>query len=397
MLNCDFTLWNKALEKTQHLPAQPIGNKESQGILARWKGVNRLCLLTVIFPTVIATLYYGLFASDVYVSESRFVVRSPQKETQTGFFSSLLDSTGFSSSQDDTYAVNDYMTSRDALAALNKSDYFAKAYSGTHGDVLSRFPAFDFDRSFEGLYKYYGKQVDVQLDSTTSITSLKVNAFTAQDAWRINVRLLELAEQLVNRMNDRARQDTLKVARDEVARAENRVKDASVALSGYRNDQNVFDPDKQSALKLQQVATLQQALIETKTQLAQLQSVAPDNPQIPVLRTRMTALQSEIANAAGTVVGDKSSLARKAPGYERLMLEREFAEKQLASAMASLESARTQVQKQQLYLERIAAPGLPDQALLPKRLRGVITVLIAGLVAWGSLSLLISSVREHKS
>ncbi|MFX1766413.1 hypothetical protein PWP93_28320 [Paraburkholderia sp. A1RI-2L] len=111
----------------------------------------------------------------------------------------------------------------------------------------------------------------------------------------------------------------------------------------------------------------------------------------------MTALQNEIANTTGTVVGDKSSLALKAPGYERLMLEREFAEKQLSSAMASLETARTQVQKQQLYLERIAAPGMPDQALLPKRIRGVITVLVAGLVAWGSLSLLISSVREHKS
>ncbi|MFX1766416.1 hypothetical protein PWP93_28335 [Paraburkholderia sp. A1RI-2L] len=196
-------------------------------------------------------------------------MRSPQKETQTGLFSSFLESTGFARSQDDTYAVNDYMASRDALAALNQSDYFAQAYSGKHGDFISRFPAFDFDRSFEGLYRYYGKQVDVSLDSTTSITSLKVNAFTAQDAYRINERLLELAEQLVNRMNDRARQDTLAIARDEVARAENRVKEASAALSGYRNEQNVFDPDKQSTLKLQQVASLQQALVETRTQLAQ--------------------------------------------------------------------------------------------------------------------------------
>lgn len=386
-----------ALEKIEHLPVQPAENKGIGQIVERLKGINRLFLCTVVLPTLAATTYYGLIASDVYVSESRFVVRSPQKETQTSLFSSLLDSTGFSRSQDDTYAVNDYMTSRDALAALNRNDYFVKAYSGRNGDALSRFPAFDFDRSFEGLYKYYGKQVDVTLDSTTSITSLKVNAFTAQDAYRINERLLELAEQLVNRMNDRARRDTLKVARDEVVRAEDRVKDASLALSGYRNDQNIFDPEKQSALKLQQAVALQQALVETKTQLAQLQSVAPDNPQIPVLRTRIASLQSEINSTTGAVVGDKSSLARKAPGYERLMLEREFAEKQLASAMASLETARTQVQKQQLYLERIAAPGLPDQALLPKRIRDVITVFIAGLIAWGSLSLLVSSVREHKS
>lgn len=386
-----------ALEKIEHLPLQRAENKGIGQIVERLKGINRLLLVTVILPTLAAIVYYGLFASDVYVSESRFVVRSAQKQTQTSLFSSLLNGAGFALSQDDTYAVNDYMTSRDALAALNRNGYFEQAYSGRNGDLISRFPAFDFDRSFEGLYKYFGKQIDVTLDSTTSITSLKVDAFTAQDAYRINEQLLELGEKLVNRMNDRARQDTLKIARDEVARAENRVKDASVALSGYRNDQNVFDPEKQSALKLQQVATLQQALVESKTQLAQVQSVAPNNPQIPVLRTRIASLQGEITSASGSVVGDKGSLARKAPDYERLVLEREFAEKQLASAMESLETARTQVQKQQLYLERIEAPGLPDQALLPKRIRDVLTVLIAGLIAWGSLSLLISSVREHKS
>ena len=41
---------------------------------------NKLLLLTTIIPTVLAIVYFGLIASDVYISESRFVVRSPERQ-----------------------------------------------------------------------------------------------------------------------------------------------------------------------------------------------------------------------------------------------------------------------------------------------------------------------------
>lgn len=42
---------------------------------------NRLFLLIVMLPTLVAIFYYGLIAADVYISESRFVVRSPERQT----------------------------------------------------------------------------------------------------------------------------------------------------------------------------------------------------------------------------------------------------------------------------------------------------------------------------
>jgi len=79
-----------------------------------------------------------------------------------------------------------------------------------------------------------------------------------------------------------------------------------------------------------------------------------------------------------------------------LALEMEFSNKQLASAMANLESARNEAQRQQIYLERIAEPSLPDSAQEPRRVRGVLATLLFGLVAWGVLSLLLAGVREHQ-
>ena len=46
-------------------------------MLDRLKLINPLFIATVIAPTLIAILYFGGLANDVYISESRFVVRSP--------------------------------------------------------------------------------------------------------------------------------------------------------------------------------------------------------------------------------------------------------------------------------------------------------------------------------
>ena len=110
----------------------------------------------------------------------------------------------------------------------------------------------------------------------------------------------------------------------------------------------------------------------------------------------MQTLQTEIAKEMEKITGGENSLASKAAEYERLALEREFADKQLAGALASLELARNEAQRQQLYLETIAKPSLPDGPMYPRRLRGVLTTFVLGLVAWGILSMLLAGVREHQ-
>ena len=72
-----------------------------------------------------------------------------------------------------------------------------------------------------------------------------------------------------------------------------------------------------------------------------------------------------------------------------------FADKQFASALASLESARSEAERKQLYLERLVTPNLPDKALEPRRIRSVFMVLAVGLLAWGVVSLLVASIKEH--
>lgn len=346
-------------------------------------------------PTLLAAAYYGLIASDVYISESHFVVRSPQRQNPSGL-GALLQGAGFTRSQDDTYTVHDFMASRDALLRINAQMHLQQAVGNPQVDLFSRFNGFGLDDSFEALYRYYQKLIAIDLDSASSISTLKVSAYKAEDAFRINEMLLQMSEQLINQLNERGRQDMIRFAAAEVAAATRNAKAAALALSGYRNQNTVFDPERQSGLQMQQISKLQDELIATKTQLAQVRSFAPENPQIPSLQKRAETLQAEMNAETAKVAGNDSSLTNKAADFERLSLDRAFADKQLAAALASLEQARNDAQRKQLYLERIVQPNKPDIAMEPRRLRAVLSTLLLGLIAWGILTILVAGVREHR-
>ena len=204
-----------------------------------------------------------------------------------------------------------------------------------------------------------------------------------------------MGERLVNNLNNRSRQDLIQVAEQEVRNAEQRAAQTAAALSSFRSESAVFDPDRQSTLQLQAVAKLQEELLATEAQLAQLRQLSPGNPQIGSLVNRVALLRKTVAAESAKVTGGGGSLMGKSPAYDRLVLDKSFADRRLGSALSALETARTDAARKQLYLERLVQPNLPDQAMEPRRLRSVLMVFVLGLVLWGVASLIVSSVKEH--
>ena len=357
--------------------------------------VSGLFLLTVIIPTALAIIYFGFIASDVYVSESRFVVRSPDKPTVSGL-GVLLKSAAFSNAAgDEIYTADNYIQSRDALRALDRNKAVVRAYSRGGISVFDRFNATGLRGSFEDLYEYFEKKVSVDYDTVSSITTLTVRAYTPADARRFNEQLLGLAEETVNRLNRRGRADVVQLAEQEVQDAEEAERQAALSLAQFRNASGTLDPEKQAAVQLQMISKLQDELIGSRMQLLQLRSIAPENPQIPILQTRIAGLSREIDRQLGLVAGSRGSLSASAVRYTRLQLERDFSEKRLAAALTALQDARAEARRKQAYVERIAQPSLPDDAQEPRRLRGIFATLVLGLVAWVILTMLLAGVREH--
>ena len=168
-----------------------------------------------------AALYFGFVASDVYVSESRFVVRTPNKQT-TGGLSGILQGVGFSGvgrAPEDVHTVGQYVLSRDALNLLDDRLDLRASWGSPQADLLRRFDPFGWDGSREALFEYYPRRVSVVVDPGSGITTLTVSVFTPEQAATINEVLLGEAESLVNLLNNRARNDLIRFAENEVKAA----------------------------------------------------------------------------------------------------------------------------------------------------------------------------------
>lgn len=365
---------------------------------SRWKKFSKFLpfVLVVIVPTLIVSTYYVFFAADQFMSEAKFVVRGPNTSSP-GMMSSLLQSAGVSRAQDDTYAVQEYILSRDALSQLIKDDDLKAIFARPEADSFARFPSsISFGQTFEHFYNYYLKKVDVELDSTTNVSTLTVKTFRAEDSQRIANALLAAGEALVNRMNDRQRENAMREARKEVALAEARVQTVASSIATFRNREAILDPTKQSVPMLQAIFELQQAVVRTRIQVAQLTASSPQSPLIATYRQRIVALQTQIDDANTKVTGTDTSLVPKITAYDSLTLQREFADKALSSATTSLETARIEAERQQLYLDPIVTANLADYAAYPKKIASISIVFFSLLGIYAGLALLIAGAREHK-
>lgn len=371
------------------------GNAPSPRLKGALRRITPLLWLTVIIPTALSGIYFGFLAEDVYVSESRFVVRSPDKPQKSGL-GMLFGGAGFNNASEEVRAAQGFIESRDALKALNAEEFARRSWGSADVSIFNRFNPLGWSGSFEELYKFYRGKVDVAYDPDTAITTLTVRAFAPKDSQAMNMRLLTRAEALVNDLNERGSGDLVKYAEREVAEAREQASQAALDLATYRNQSGVIDPERQAQVQLEMISKLQDELIGARMQLLQLSAASAENPQIPLLKVRIRGLEGEIEDQLGKVAGDKGSLSAAAAEYQRLQVQRAFADQQLALSLAALQEARNEARRQRAYLETVAQPSLPDAALEPRRLRGFFATFLLGLVSWGILSMLLAGVREHQ-
>jgi capsular polysaccharide transport system permease protein len=346
-------------------------------------------------PTLIAGVYYFAIASDLYLSEAKFIVRSP-KQVQASGIGALLQSTGLSRAEDDTAAVQDFITSRDAVRKLERKNDLRDVFNRPEGDFVTRFPGIFFWRTdFEALFRRYDHFVSVETDTSTGVTTLAVKAYRPEDSEMLATALLAYSEQLINELNERARRDALDTARGEVDRAEQRISQIQKDLTAYRVQQKMLDPKTASSGVLELIGQMNAAQANARAQLGELLKNSPNSPQVALMKTRIASLDKLIAEERAKLSGESDSVVASLTEYERLTLDRELAEKALASAFTSLEAARLEAQRQQLYLETIAQPNLADYPLYPKRVVSFAMVFATCFLVYGLAWLLVASVREH--
>ena len=381
-----------SLERTM---AVDVGARARAGLIQRLlRSLNIWFWAIVGLPTLVAGVYFFAIASDLYLSEAKFIVRSP-KQVQTSPIGALLQSTGLGRSGDDTSAVQDFILSRDAARKLEQKNDLRAILGRPEGDFVTRFPGILMRSDFEALFRHYEYFVSVETDTITGVTALRVKAYRPKDAHNLAHALLDYSEQLVNELNERSQHDAIETARREVDRIQEQIGRIQSQLTAYRVQQKMLDPKTASTGVLELIGQMNAALATARTHLGELLKDSPNSPQIPLVKTRIASLESLIAEERAKLSGETNSVVAALTEYERLTFERELAEKALTSAYTSLEAARLEAQRQQLYLEPIAQPNLADYPLYPKRVISFAMVLASCLLAYGIIWLLVASAREH--
>ena len=346
-------------------------------------------------PTLLAGVYFFAIASDLYSSEVKFIVRGPNK-VPTSAISAMLSAS--SAVSEDAYAVHEYVMSRDAVRRLEREVDLRGLLSRPEGDLITRFPGIWFWRKdFESLYWSYKRFVSVEADSLSGVTTLLIKGYRPEDAQRMARALLEFSEQLVNQLNERARQDSIGAFQREVDGIEQQIAKIQTELTAYRIRQKMLDPKSAAIGPHELLSQMIGQQTNARAQLAELVKNSPNSPQIPLMQTRIASLDKLIAEERGKITGDNNSVVTALTEYERLDVQKLLAEKTLVAVRASLEQAKLEAQRQQLYIETIAQPNLADYPLYPKRAVSFGTVVVSCLLAYGIAWLLIASVREHAS
>jgi len=354
-----------------------------------WLGLSALLVIGI--PTLLAIAYYGYFASGQYITSMQFAVRGPSQANAGRNPAAAMS--GASMMSPDAFVVTDYINSRQALADTERKIDVRAMFARPDADFLARLPS---HVTSEQMTAYWARMVRAQFDLISGNVTVSVRAFTPEESLKLARTLVDASDDMFRRLNGQAQRDYVRVADENLGRAQKQLAEARQALLAFREASGFVDPDKTALAGSAIVDEMRKQLAQLQSQHAAIQAVSPNSPTLTSLRSQMTALEGQIRSLdqlGSTAVRAVSpeTLAR----YQSLDLERQFAEKQYTEALGLKSQAYMFAQNQQSYLALFVEPTLAQTSLYPARLFSIATVVLAAAGIWFVGTLITYSVRDH--
>lgn len=358
-------------------------------------------LLLVVFPSLIAFFYYSIFASNVFVAETKLTVRAaPESDakstTTSGGASSIIGKLGLGKSgspAQDSRIILDYLRSRAAIEDVGGRVTLAALYDKPAIDWFSRLNSQVYA---EELTSYWQGKVTASVDTVSNILTLRVKGYTADDAQYLAQKLVSSSEVLINRISRRSREDALHRAQEEVARSMTELANARLQLLSLQQATGSIDPAQSGKQIAKLISTLTFQKIQLESQLAVSDSTGvKGRPGDRYVQSSLDVINTKIQDLEVMLTGNKaSSVSMQLKDFELLKLRQEFAEQIYTLSRASYEEARRNSEKQQLYLVVVVPPFKPEYALFPRAFLDTLLVMLGCLVLWSIGALLFASVRD---
>jgi capsular polysaccharide transport system permease protein len=355
-------------------------------------------ILMVLLPVLGVSLFYGLLASDQYSAEIRFSVRQAVEPIiDDDALTILAKGLAVNAVGREPYMVANYVRSRNIVEQLDQHEWLRSLYAKPAIDFFTRFNRQDSD---ERLWKYWQRMVNVSVDRVSGLVTIRVLAFTPDDALTLVKAIQASAERMIDQSSLRARTDELRLAEEDLSRARQRYVDALLALRQVREDERTVDLEKTiSATAETLISAMREKLALEQDRNVDLRILSRSAPQLQVLNQRLQALDDQV-EAINRSLTSRNEMDRTAADsisrFEHGELERRFSEKLLEISQASYERARLEAERQHIYLTTVVDPVKPDKAEYPKRLGTIALVSICAIVTWSITLLVIAAIKNHE-
>ena len=341
----------------------------------------------VFLPTILVSYYFTVLATPMFATNSEFVIQQAEPSSGAGGFGNMFAGTSMATQQD-SITVQSYLASRAALVRLNEDHGFSTHFSSEGIDEIQRLAP---DASNEDVFNVYKKRVKISYDPTEGILRMEAIAASPQASQQFSEALIGYAEEQVDQLTRRLREDQMAGARSSYESAELRRSEALAAWLQIQEDTAILDPVSQGNAIIQQVSALETQRQQLVLSLAAKTSVRrPNEAQVASLNAQIASLENLILELRNqmTSVSENGSIASR---NTELRIAEENYNFQLVivqQSLAQMEAAQIEASRQVRYLSLGVEPVAPDEATYPRAFENTILafLIFAGIYLMISLT-----------
>ncbi|MGZ9809185.1 capsule biosynthesis protein [Pseudoroseicyclus sp. H15] len=344
-------------------------------------------LYIVVVPVIASSWYLWERAIDRYASEAGLSIRTQEVSSALELLGGVAALGGGSSN--DVDILHQYLQSQEMVTRIDSLIDLRSIWS--KGDE-EQDPIFVYHApgTIEDLVNYWGRMVHVYKDGSTGLLNIETEAFTPEDAQLIAETIVAESSRMINRLSYDAQQDATRYARDELDLTVERLKTAREAITRFRNDNQIVDPEASITSQMGILSQLQSQLANSLIEVDMLRQTAGDtDPRIEQEQRRIAVIEQRIAEERAKLglggdgrSGQSELFADLVGEYESLAVDLNFAEQSYAAARASYDAAVAESQRQSRYLATHVRPTLAETPEYPQRLTILALIAFFAFLIW---------------
>lgn len=352
----------------------------------------------VFLPTFMVGWYFYNLATPMYATNSEIVIQqaTPQGGGPTGL-ATMFQGTSMATQQD-SITVQSYLASREAMLRLDSDHGFKNHFGDPNIDALQRL---EQDATNEKAFGLYSNHVKISYDPTEGLIRMEVIAADPVKSYQFSEALIGYAEEQVDQLTSRLREDQMRGALQSYEEAEERRASALATWLSIQESVQQIDPTSETAARMSQINGLQSEKQRLEILLqSRLNVDRPSEVQVQSLRDQIGIIDQTIADLRDRLVGVSGGQVSLAARNTELRTAEEnyaFQTAMVQQALTQMETARIEANRQVRYLSQSVRPIVPDEATYPRAFENTILAFLIFAGIYLMVSITASILREQVS